>query len=114
MAGVERRAGRPSSSAARCAGGLWRRAPETVTPETVTKDGQNPLRQERSVLQAEGETRRLRPYSVSTGSIATQFDCAVQSPQFSQTRGLISTVVAGWAIAPRLRLRRFSVAQTWS
>lgn len=80
----------------------------------VTKDGQKPLRQERSVLQEDGATRRLRPYSVSIGSIATQLDWAVQSPQFSQTRGLMSTVVSAAGSVPRLRLRRFSVAQTWS
>ena len=60
----------------------------------VTKLGQNPLRQDRSVLQLVGLMRRLRPCSVSTGSMAMQCDCAVQSPQFSQTRSLITTRVS--------------------
>jgi hypothetical protein len=51
---------------------------------------------------------------VSTGSIAMHPDCVEQSPQFSQTCSLMTTWRAGCAIEPRLRRRRFSVAQTWS
>ncbi len=80
----------------------------------MTKEGQNPFRQDRSVLQLVGEMRRLRPYSVSIGSMAMQCDCTVQSPQFSQTRWLMLTFTSAAAIVPRLRRRRFSVAQTWS
>ena len=40
---------------------------------------------------AVGLIRRLRPSAVSTGSIAMQPDCVEQSPQFSQTSGLMTT-----------------------
>jgi len=50
---------------------------------------------------------RLRPISVSSGSTEMQFDCTEQSPQPSQTAGLISTRRAGSSISPRLRRRRF-------
>ena len=78
----------------------------------VTKLGQKPFRQDRSTLQLVGLMRRLRPSSVSTGSMAMQSDWAEQSPQFSQTASLITTCAGGCAIVPRLRRRRFSVAQT--
>ena len=81
-------------------------------PGSVTKLGQNPFRQDRSTLQLVGLMRRLRPRSVSTGSIAMQLDCTEQSPQFSQTASLMTTCRAALAIDPRLRRRRFSVAQT--
>jgi hypothetical protein len=58
--------------------------------------------------------RRLRPKGVSTGSIDRQFDCTEQSPQPSQTSSLMTTVSAGVSSVPRLRRRRFSVAQVWS
>jgi hypothetical protein len=58
--------------------------------------------------------RRLRPSGVSIGSMAMQADCTEQSPQFSHTSGLICTLRVGSASLPRLRRRRFSVAQTWS
>jgi hypothetical protein len=83
-------------------------------PAAVTKLGQNPLRQDRSTLHAVGLMRRLRPSGVSTGSIAMQPDCVEQSPQFSQTFSLIMTCRPAGIIVPRLRRRRFSVAQTWS
>ena len=83
-------------------------------PAWVTKLGQKPFRQDRSALQLVGLIRRLRPCSVSTGSMAMQLDCTVQSPQFSQTSWLIITGGSACAILPRLRRRRFSVAQTWS
>ena len=58
--------------------------------------------------------RRLRPNGVSTGSTDRQLLCTEQSPQPSHTSSLITTVSAGVAIVPRLRRRRFSVAQVWS
>ena len=58
--------------------------------------------------------RRLRPNSVSTGSTLRQLLCTLQSPQPSQTSSLITTRLAGSTILPRLRRRRFSVAQVWS
>ena len=58
--------------------------------------------------------RRLRPNSVSTGSTDRQLLCTEQSPQPSQTSSLMTTRLAGSAIVPRLRRRRFSVAQVWS
>ena len=58
--------------------------------------------------------RRLRPNSVSTGSTDRQLDCTEQSPQPSQTSSLMTTVLSGVASVPRLRRRRFSVAQVWS
>ena len=45
-----------------------------LAPCTVTKDGQKPLTQEKSLLQLDWSMRRLRPNSVSTGWIETQFD----------------------------------------
>src|ERR1700761_802468 len=46
---------------------------------------------------------RLRPNSVSSGSTEMQFDCTEQSPQPSQTAGLIRTRRAGSSGVPRLR-----------
>ncbi len=109
-AGSGRAASSPASSVCQCA--VWSRRGASVA--LVTKLGQKPFRQERSVLQLVGEMRRLRPYSVSIGSIAMQWLCTVQSPQFSQTRGLMLTFTSAAAMVPRLRRRRFSVAQTWS
>ena len=110
MTGCFRSAANSSSRACQCgsaSGALG-------GPATVTKLGQKPFRQDRSTLQLVGLMRRLRPSEVSTGSIAMQLDCAEQSPQFSHTCSLITTLCAGCAILPRLRRRRFSVAQTWS
>ena len=58
--------------------------------------------------------RVLRPNSVSTGVTDRQFDVCPQSPQPSQTRSLIITRVLGSASVPRLRLRRFWAAHSWS
>jgi hypothetical protein len=58
--------------------------------------------------------RVLRPNSVSTGCTDRQFDLAPQSPQPSHTRSLIMTRCAGVGRVPRLRLRRFSAAHSWS
>jgi len=63
--------------------------------------------------------RRLRPNSVSTGSIDMQELCTLQSPQPSHTASLITTRRGGsgydgWPSTSRLRRRRFSAAQVWS
>src|SRR5690606_20572273 len=54
-------------------------------PCTVTKLGQKPFTQERSLLQPDWSISRLRPYSVVFGSTDTQNDFSPQSPQPSQT-----------------------------
>ena len=82
-----------------------------LAPCTVTKDGQKPFTQEKSLLQFDWSIWRLRPNSVSTGCTATQFDCTEQSPQASQTRSLMMTRLSGSGNSPRLRRRRFSDAQ---
>ena len=66
-----------------------------TAPCTVTKLGQKPLRQEMSLLQVDWSMARFRPNSVSTGSMATQFDCTPQSPQPSQTSSLMTTRLSG-------------------
>ena len=66
-----------------------------VPPRTVTKLGQKPLRQEKSLLQLDWSIRRLRPSSVSSGWTEMQLDCSEQSPQLSQTASLMKTRVAG-------------------
>ena len=55
--------------------------------------------------------RVLRPNSVCTGWTDRQEDFSPQSPQPSHTRSLIQTRSAGVSSWPRLRSRRFSVAQ---
>ena len=82
-----------------------------LPPWTVTKDGQKPLTQEKSLLQLDWLIWRLRPNSVSSGSMEMQFDCTEQSPQPSQTAELMKTRFGGSSISPRLRRRRFSAAQ---
>src|SRR5258708_23689953 len=64
-------------------------------PSTVTKLGQKPLRQEKSLLQEDWLMVRLRPNSVSSGSTERQFDCTLQSPQPSHTLSLITARTAG-------------------
>ena len=83
-------------------------------PSTVIRLGQKPLRQEVSLLQLLWLMVRLRPNSVSSGSTLRQLDCTPQSPQPSQTSSLMTTRLAGSTRLPRLRRRRFSVAQVWS
>ncbi len=63
------------------------------------------------MLQVDWLMARLRPISVSSGSTEMQFDCTEQSPQPSQTAGLMKTRRAGSSSVPRLRRRRFSAAQ---
>ena len=85
-----------------------------LPPSTVTKLGQNPLTHETSLLQVLWLIWRLRPKSVSSGSTLMQLLCTPQSPQPSHTSSLITTRTAGSTSVPRLRRRRFSVAQVWS
>ena len=66
------------------------------------------------MLQLDWLILRLRPNSVFSGSIETQFDFFEQSPQPSQTNGLMKTRLVATSSLPRLRRRRFSVAHTWS
>src|SRR5262245_8323798 len=86
----------------------------TWAPCTVTTLGQKPLRQEKSLLQADWSMARLVPSAVSSGTTATQFDFTPQSPQPSHTAGLMNTRLSGLGKVPRLRRRRFSAAQVWS
>jgi len=60
-----------------------------IPPSIVTKLGQKPLRQEKSLLQVDRLIRRLRPNGVSLGSTLRQFDSIEQSPQPSQTSSLM-------------------------
>ena len=83
-------------------------------PSTLTKLGQNPFWQEKSLLHDDWSIARLRPNSVSTGVTDTQFDLVLQSPQPSQTRVLMNERRAGSGNLPRLRRRRFSAAHVWS
>ena len=101
-AGKRGRARRPRRSGLR----FFRR----VAPSTVTKLGQKPLRQEKSLLQVERLIWRLRPNGVSFGSTLRQFDSTEQSPQPSQTSSLIQAkrlrVGHLSALAPAPLLRR--------
>ena len=83
-------------------------------PSTVMKLGQKPFRQLVSLLQVLWLMVRLRPNSVSSGSTLRQLLCTLQSPQPSHTASLMTTRTAGSTMVPRLRRRRFSVAQVWS
>ena len=78
-----------------------------------TKLGQNPLKQEKSLLQLDWSIYLFLPNLVSNGSIATQFDCSPQSPQPSQTSGLIYNVSLGFGKVPSFLLLLFSAAQVW-
>ena len=86
----------------------------SAPPCTVTKLGQNPSTQEKSLLHEDWSMARLRPKSVSSGTMATQFDFTPQSPHPSHTAGLMNARRGGSGNFPRLRLRRFSAAQVWS
>jgi len=86
----------------------------TLPPCTVTKLGQKPSTQLKSLLQSLWLIARLRPYSVSFGVTDTQKLLAPQSPQPSQTSELTITRFCGSTSLPRFRRRRFSVAQVWS
>ena len=65
-------------------------------------------------MQVDWSIRRLRPNSVFKGSMETQLEAREQSPQPSQTSGLMNTRLGAAGMVPRLRRRRFSFAQTWS
>ena len=80
----------------------------------VTKLGQKPFTQEKSLLQVDWLMRRLRPNSVSSGSTERQLDFSLQSPQPSQTRALITVRSGGSGYSLRFLRRRFSAAQVWS
>ena len=56
-----------------------------VFPSTVTKDGQNPFTQLKSLLHEDWSIALFRPNSVWTGIIETQLDWTPQSPQPSHT-----------------------------
>src|SRR5712692_10823736 len=62
-----------------------------LPPCTVTKLGQKPLRQEKSLLQLDWSIARFLPNSVSTGTTDRQLEAAEQSPQPSHTRSLMTT-----------------------
>ncbi|HCJ00532.1 MAG TPA: hypothetical protein DHV74_13810 [Sulfitobacter sp.] len=66
------------------------------------------------MLQLDRLILRLRPRSVSSGSMLRQLLSSEQSPQPSHTAGLMKAKRLGSAICPRLRRRRFSVAQVCS
>ena len=115
-AGPPAMSGRPgcgSSSVAAAfaaAGAGLRRLP----PSTVTKLGQKPPTQEKSLLQEDWSIARLVPNSVSTGTTERQLDLrgAVAAPLAH--RLVDEGARAGSAIVPRLRRRRFSEAQVCS
>src|SRR5690606_28213341 len=107
-----------SASGAGCGSSQWSSGFSTsalglrkVPPSTVTKLGQKPDRQVKSLLQEDWSISRLRPNSVSTATTDMQLDLLLQSPQPSQTASLITTRLAGSGNLPRLRRRRFSAAQ---
>ena len=72
-------------------------APVARSGVTRTKDGQSPLRHDRSSLHEPWWTAVLRPNSVSIGTTDRQLDFSPQSPQPSHTLGLIHT---GWSARP--------------
>src|SRR2546421_11399210 len=104
-----------SGSAAKSSAALAAERPlRSLPPSTVTKLGQKPFRQEKSLLQEDWLMARLRPNSVSSGSTERQFDCTLQSPHPSHTISLITARTAGSGYSFFLRRRRFSEAQVLS
>jgi hypothetical protein len=85
-----------------------------LPPSTVTKLGQNPLRQEKSLLQLDWSIARLRPNSVSTGTTETQFDCGRAIAAALADEVVDDDALGRVGKRPRLRRRRFSAAQVWS
>ena len=73
----------------------WRSALRRLPPCTVTKLGQKPSMQEKSLLQFDWSILRLRPSSVSSGCTETQLEATEQSPQPSHTRSLMKMRLAG-------------------
>jgi hypothetical protein len=100
----------PASAFAPLGGGGRRR----TAPSTVTKLGQKPFRQVKSLLQVDRLILRFRPKGVSFGSTLRQLDSTEQSPHPSQTSALMNAKRLGSSTVPRLRRRRFSVAQACS
>ena len=60
-----------------------RSALRSLPPSTVTKLGQKPSRQEKSLLQLDWLIRRLRPSSVSSGWTETQFELRAVAAAFA-------------------------------
>src|SRR6202012_6002288 len=87
-------------------GTRWACIMRGLAPCTVTKLGQKPLTQEKSLLQLDWSIWRLRPNSVSTGSTDRQLDWVLQSPQPSHTAWLMKTRWSGSGKVPRFRRRR--------
>ena len=83
------------ASSGRSAGRTVAAARRGAAPCTVTKLGQKPFTQEKSLLQFDWSILRLRPNSVSTGVTDMQFDWTEQSPQPSHTRSLMKTRFGG-------------------
>src|SRR3982750_1472551 len=67
----------------------------SLPPSTVTKLGQKPSRQEKSLLQDDWSMARLLPNSVSIGVTERQLEATEQSPQPSQTAWLMNTRLLG-------------------
>ena len=81
---------RPRSDGARQVGEAIRRRPlaalclaQACRRRTVTKLGQKPLTQEKSLLQFDWSIARLRPNSVSSGITETQFDFTAVAAAFA-------------------------------
>ncbi|MNL26397.1 hypothetical protein D3C87_1479210 [compost metagenome] len=67
----------------------------STAPSAVTKLGQNPSTQEKSLLQDDWLMRRLVPIGVSRGSTDRQLDLTEQSPQPSHTASLMKARRSG-------------------
>jgi hypothetical protein len=84
-----------------------------LPPWTVTKLGQKPFDAGEVLVAVALVDLALAAERVSFGSTLTQLDFCPQSPQPSQT-SVDDHALLGSTILPRLRRRRFSVAQVWS
>ncbi|KAG1188486.1 hypothetical protein G6F35_014255 [Rhizopus arrhizus] len=67
----------------------------STAPSAVTKLGQNPSTQEKSLLHEDWLMRRLVPSGVSSGSTDKQLDLTEQSPQPSHTASLMKARRSG-------------------
>ena len=85
----------------------------TLAPCTVTKLGQKPLTQEKSLLQADWSMARLVPSSVSSGTPPRSSTYAAVAAALAHGR-IDEHALVGIGEQPRLRRRRFSAAQVWS
>ena len=109
--------GSPMAASSRCTSAGVKLAPTfffSTAPSTLTKLGQKPLTQLKSLLQLVCSMARLRPKSVSTGTTLRQLLAWPQSPQPSHTCSLMKMRRGGSANSFFLRRRRFSAAQVWS